>query len=84
MGKGPTGSVEQRFGLTAVGLYGLSLSLASLYKYSKGRIGGGGGGFIRGSRRHTLTPQGDIMSLVKQVTGHFLQTERMGGGGTVN
>lgn len=36
-----------------------------------------GGGLSRGSGSHTLAPQGDIMSLGRQVTEHFLQTERM-------
>lgn len=69
LGKRSTESVEQRSRLTAVGLYtGLSLSLVSLHKYSMGRARGG---LSRGSRSHTLVPQGDIMPLGKQVTGHF-------------
>lgn len=69
--------MKQRCSLTAVGLYtGLSLSVLSLHRYTTGRVGGG---LNRGNKKHTLASQGDVMSLMKQVTGHFLQTERAAG-----
>jgi hypothetical protein len=73
--EGPTGSVKQRCSLTAVGC---TLGCQCQHCPSTSIVWAGVG-LNRGNKKYTLASQGNVMSLVKQVTGCVLQTEKLTG-----